>query len=593
MHKLTKKRWRLLLLVSVIVLFGVAIGPSCVQIESAEPVMSLADTDQTDGTGQGDPDQTDGTDQEDPDQTDETIQGDIVIYGGSLSSVAAAMKAADNAPENSIILIAPYPTPQLGGIATTGGQNYWDVRTYKSVICQGGTFGWLYDHYSVGYDTQELSDDLIRTLEAYENITLYLCHDIKTLELDGQTVSKITIGEISRASSGYIVWTPNGQDVTIEGQIFIDTSEAGKLTRLCDNALSDVQLLTTGRYDWPSEYLQEEECNDDGVGLQATATLMFKVTDVQPGVYAHMHFDETSAWGGNETAYTNSILKAFNEKYGYEGYAIKALNASRAGEGSDEWWINALLVYNVDGRAAARDLETGNYPTDLLSGQRNTDEAWVQARAFLAEHADEFLEAFNQFEGFEYADFIYDADGYPVVADILYTRETVHMVADAGETSTHDESNYVISVQDCIAGEQPPLSLSDEADGTTVGYVFYFVDVHPYLYAESKWALSDWRPDLNLKSLSSAHPIPISYEALITPEVQNLLVAGYASSISSIAWGEVRVFSNLCVLGDAAGVAAAYCVQSGLMPNALTQGQVSDIQAWILESGGILSLPLA
>lgn len=36
---------------------------------------------------------------------------------------------------------------------------------------------------------------------------------------------------------------------------------------------------------------------------------------------------------------------------------------------------------------------------------------------------------------------------------------------------------------------------------------------------------------------------------------------------------------NLCVLGDAAGVAAAYCVINNLQPLYLNDSQIADIQA--------------
>lgn len=46
---------------------------------------------------------------------------------------------------------------------------------------------------------------------------------------------------------------------------------------------------------------------------------------------------------------------------------------------------------------------------------------------------------------------------------------------------------------------------------------------------------------------------------LITDYVANLLSPGYGASVCSYSWGEMRVISNLSVLGDAAGIAAAYC----------------------------------
>ena len=53
---------------------------------------------------------------------------DILIYGEGFQAVAAAAKAANNALTKSILVVVPSPVPKLGGIATIGGQNYWDTR---------------------------------------------------------------------------------------------------------------------------------------------------------------------------------------------------------------------------------------------------------------------------------------------------------------------------------------------------------------------------------------------------------------------------------------------------------------------------------
>ena len=44
----------------------------------------------------------------------------------------------------------------------------------------------------------------------------------------------------------------------------------------------------------------------------------------------------------------------FNEEFG-DKYLLKSLNAAQDGPDSDEWWINGLLIFNVDGSAHERD----------------------------------------------------------------------------------------------------------------------------------------------------------------------------------------------------------------------------------------------
>lgn len=82
----------------------------------------------------------------------------IVVYGGELPAVCAAAKAAATSASATIHVIVPYVTAKLGGIATVGGQNYWDTsngETNPANFPQQGTFPWLYQSGS-GYNTDEM-----------------------------------------------------------------------------------------------------------------------------------------------------------------------------------------------------------------------------------------------------------------------------------------------------------------------------------------------------------------------------------------------------------------------------------------------------
>ena len=77
---------------------------------------------------------------------------------------------------------------------------------------------------------------------------------------------------------------------------------------------------------------------------------------------------------------------------------------------------------------------------------------------------------------------------------------------------------------------------------------------------------------------SPRHPAYIPYNALTTNYVANLLIPGYAAGASSYAWAEMRVFPNLCVLGDAAGVAAAYAVNNNKHPLYFSSSDIAAVQ---------------
>lgn len=516
---------------------------------------------------------------------------DIIIYGGGLQAVAAAAKAAGTGPELSVALIVPYPNEELGGIATTGGQNFWDTRKFNNILYQGGSFGWWYKSFDIGYNVEEFSNYLIKTMEGYDNITIYYCHDIRQVSLtENSNVKSIEIAGIYRDKDGYIKWLDNQGEPTstnITGNIFIDASESCKLLRLSNNELSVTgSILTVGRYDWPEEYLLSEEINSEGIGIQVSATLMFKVSGVESGSYSDMVFGESDAWGGNRTARSSEVIREFNNKFGPDGYAIKSVNATRDGEGSDEWWINAFLIYNVDARADYRDIETGNYPVSMLSDSISTDEAWIRGRQFLSDNSEEFINALRQFDGFHNAHFLYDEDGYPVVGDILYIRESVHLTKNADFLGNGTEdTNYNITASDSLfAGVDAESGMDSRNYDTRIGIGFYNTDIHPYVY-DGTFSGVNMRPDITGQKIN---PVYIPYETLVTQAIPNLLVAGYGSSISSVAWSELRVFPNICVMGDAAGVAAAYCSINGLKPGYLETDQINAIQSILVSKGAIL-----
>ena len=65
------------------------------------------------------------------------------------------------------------------------------------------------------------------------------------------------------------------------------------------------------------------------------------------------------------------------------------------------------------------------YPTYVFPSAKTTDEAWTCGCSFIKDIAA-FLEALRQFDGFNEIDLVYE-NGYPVVGEVLYLRETVHM----------------------------------------------------------------------------------------------------------------------------------------------------------------------
>jgi len=74
----------------------------------------------------------------------------------------------------------------------------------------------------------------------------------------------------------------------------------------------------------------------------------------------------------------------------------------------------------------------------------------------------------------------------------------------------------------------------------------------------------------------------VPYRCLYSKNIGNLFMAGRCASVSHLALGTVRVESTLATLGQAAGTAAALCLQKGMTPRELGQKAISLLQQTLL-----------
>lgn len=588
---------------------------------------------------------------------------DIVIYGGGLQAYASAVAAAKQRTTKltKILLIAPYPVDELGGISTTGGQNAWDVsKSDDDNFYHRGTFETLYNRFPMSYNTQEMSNYLKSSLNDYlvdyktqYDISRVICKE----KAAGNTkepirIEKITIRGIARDNeaadytNGYVKWT-NAAPITITGEIFIDASEEGRLARSLNTS------ATTGRYNWPAEYLDYDEngiisdsptktvpCDNTPAVRQQAATIIYKVKGVDLSIYGGGTSSSPngvyhSLWGGDkykeneeevhEDNYVNRTIE-FNDTFSEQGIMIKPLNAGTNDPNNNDYYMNNFLIFNVDGRANYRDTLEGRrdfssnnpddenyiqdfYPKNKFKDTMTTDEAWVKARDFFVYYKKNILEALQQMDGFGNAIFTgysNDVGGQPEICDILYLRETVHTSKNFSKRTNNSESNYHVMIDDACQ----ILNSSDTIKnyGHRIGIASYNLDIHPYevrdlikkndnvmntkeyiWHAES---FTQMRPDIaeKLPDMGGIFPLYVPYEALITNQVSNLLLPGYAAGVSSEAWGLVRIFANLCVLGDAAGVTASYSIADGTDPLYLNEADIGEIQGCLRNMGARLEI---
>jgi len=556
--------------------------------------------------------------------TEKTARYDIVVYGGGFAGCAAARSAAINAPDSSVLLVVPDPEPALGGIGTTGGQNYFDIWRWHGRLTAGGSFAHWYAQTGQFYNTGAMASLLRADLASYSNIHILFTHDIVKVATAGPPphITALELRDIYRDDGGIVRW---GDDtLRVAGRVFVDASEDGRLTRLAGLP------VTAGRYDWPAQYLEGEERSGGPDGTagqnagtaagarQQAATLQFKITGVTlptaPARIGDIIFtrDGHGVWGmdgGWLTFRDNPTVRAFNDRQAPQGFALKPFNAAQNGPHSREWWVNALLVFNVDGRADARDRGTSRYPT-TLPGALDTDTA--RARAVAVLQSPEFLRALRQFSvtdprtgrryGLQQASLVKDAQGRPVVGDMLYLRETVHLPLDPARTGNGTENdNYALTPAACqgaggaVSGGN--VAGADAANyATRIGLGFYAMDINAYSYRDLKeggiygWPVTGRdRPDWRQRGGEPKNPVYLPYRMLVTPGMVNLLVPGYATGASSLAWAEIRVLPNLTVLGDAAGAAAARSVVYGEQPADFGTAQIRWVQDRLRRMGARLN----
>ena len=536
----------------------------------------------------------------------------IVVYGATMAGVAAAAKAAKNAPSATIHLIVPDPVDYngngccLGAIGTVGGQNFFDIG-WKDVLARtyytNGSFKWWCGQMGQHYNVDAMSDLLKRDLTKAEyggRIKIHYAYDITGIGWESSHITEVRLKRIFRDTDGTVKWDEKADTLTIAGDVFIDASESGRLTRMSNFG------GTVGRYDWPASLLDSDERGSNGKARQQVATLMFKVKNFDRfkadddeltagdkdnnGVY--------SATGGTRAYKTNTKILNFNNTHGPEGFALKPFNMAQDGPGSDEWWVNMLLVFNVDGRAYNRDL-TGDtsylFPSDMRSDYKTVDDAWVAARKVL-DYPD-FLPALRSFLGFEGADLVRDKNGDPVVGNSLYLRETIHSAFSSSDRANGTEdTNYALSAKDFWnPGATKNTGNDSRHYAKRMGLNYYGLDINAYKFEDLKQnGQYIWGHEVteaarsDIKFPEHVRPTYITYSAMATNFVYNLLIPGYAAGIASLGWAEARTIPNQCVLGDAAGVAAAYAVNNNIDPLNFGSADITAVQNILKNSGALL-----
>jgi hypothetical protein len=115
--------------------------------------------------------------------------------------------------------------------------------------------------------------------------------------------------------------------------------------------------------------------------------------------------------------------------------------------------------------------------------------------------------------------------------------------------------------------------------------------VHPDNVAYGGWGIDVhhpngfWKKGPMYYNAYRGHKVSIPFRCLYSKNVGNLLMAGRDISVSHIALGGVRVMRTACLMGQAAGTAAALCVEKDVLPRAAGRFCIRELQQRLLKDG--------
>ncbi len=202
--------------------------------------------------------------------------------------------------------------------------------------------------------------------------------------------------------------------------------------------------------------------------------------------------------------------------------ARKSVNIWRSVE-KDQWVVNCTRIHGVD----STDCE--NLTAAEVEGRRQVEE---------------LMNFFHKYvPGCE-------------VATLMGTGATMGI-----RESRHVQGDFVLPVQDLIDGVIPDDNIVLSANS---------IDVHG--------AMGGPAGGLYMPIKKNMYGVP--YRCLVPKDVEGLLLAGRCISADSPAAGAIRVMPPAMAIGQAAGIAAALCLQNGATPATL---DYTDLRPALLE----------
>lgn len=474
---------------------------------------------------------------------------DVVVYGGSLPAYAALVQLARTRPSSRALLVVPQS--EIGEIATSGAQNFWDVLVRKERYL-GGTMENLYRRTGHAFEPRALAIWLEADLRSRVRVEIEFRTDISKVRVENHKVVGVDLRALKPSPKGIDHFS--GPTRAVRAPLFVDASYNGRLLRLA--GFTGI----VGRTDI-----------EPGSRRQQAVTLMYQLQglDLSKIALAKQFVIRSDADGsrylvGGEP-FVGPAQTGFNTLY-KDTFRFKGPNIA---EGRPNvFWVNGLVMYGVDGTKEEKDRGGPHYPNGKLL---SVDEAYKRHGTMLA-NAD-FLRAIRSYAGFEKAKVV----GH---AQMLYVRETLHssLVRDPGP------EDFAITNADFANAGSGPLDGRDRRHyERRISLAWYYMDSQGY-YSKDPIASRIHR----MVSWIPKHPAYVPYDVMLNPALKNVLICGYGLNASSTAWYPLRVLPNLTMVGDACGVAAALALEKKIEPSEFDLPEIREVQRRLLQAGAKL-----
>ncbi|WP_168121351.1 FAD-dependent oxidoreductase [Paenibacillus sp. HB172176] len=496
---------------------------------------------------------------------------DVIVVGTDPEGIAAAISAARNGEQ--VLLVDGRGRQILGGLATVGGLNTWDLNyspvqsalSGKHNFLNKGIFQEFYDLLEgTSFDVNTAANALYEMVKAEPNIDLLM--NVRQMEpivataededsasdSTGGTDGDVAPNSVSTGGTDSVTGNTTGAAGDDAGSNTVDEAGAASGDEADTDQSGDVKVvgmritMADGTVAEPAAAAVIDATQDADIAAAAGApytmgredigdpdaqmavTLVFAMKGVTQEIWDSFAqhqgtgIDSMSAWGFPEAKnYVSSDP---------ERIRMRGLNIGRQNDGTI--LINAMHILGVD------PLDPASRAEAIKLGQEEAP----RIAAYLKDTLKEFKDL----------DFAYTVDE-------LYVRETRHI-----------EGEYRLTMVDLLHNR-------DYWDA--VAYGSYDVDIQA---SEADTGYVLYSP--------AQYGVP--FRTLVPLKVDGLLVVGRAASFDSLPHGSARVIPVGMATGQAAGAAVKLAVEQGVTVRELSRSKelIAELRSRLVDQGMDLTM---